>query len=180
MDKSLVSKSKFLSLLLRHAPETIGLSLDAQGWANLSELVRLAHQAGNSLDLEDIYEIVQTNEKKRFEISPDDQSIRAVQGHSVAVDLQLEPLTPPDMLYHGTAVGSVESILASGIQKRSRQYVHLSKDVATALQVGGRHGKPVALVVEAGRMSREGHRFYQAKNGVWLTDHVPASFVKNA
>lgn len=180
MDKSLVSKSKFLSLLLRHAPETIGLSLDAQGWANLSELVRLAHQAGNSLDLEDIYEIVQTNEKKRFEISPDDQSIRAVQGHSVAVDLQLEPLTPPDMLYHGTAVGSMESILASGIQKRSRQYVHLSKDVATALLVGGRHGKPVALVVESGRMSREGHRFYQAKNGVWLTDHVPASFVKNA
>ncbi|MBK8800730.1 MAG: RNA 2'-phosphotransferase [Fibrobacteres bacterium] len=178
MNKNLVSRSKFLSLLLRHAPETIGLSLDAQGWANLSDLVRLVNASGTAIGLDDIYEIVETNEKKRFEISLDDQRIRAVQGHSIEVDLQLEPTTPPELLYHGTARGSVESILAQGIRKGKRQYVHLSQEVSTALQVGGRHGKPVALVVESAKMAQAGHLFYKAKNGVWLTDHVPPERVR--
>lgn len=178
MDKNLVSRSKFLSLLLRHAPETIGLALDAQGWANLSELVRLANAAGTEIDLDDIYEIVETNEKKRFEISLDDQRIRAVQGHSIEVDLQLEPAMPPEFLYHGTARDFVESILAHGIRKGKRQYVHLSQEMSTAMQVGGRHGKPVALVVESAKMAQAGHLFYKAKNGVWLTDHVPPDQVR--
>jgi len=177
MDKSLVSKSKFLSLVLRHAPETIALSLDAHGWANLNELIEKSRSHGNGLTLDEILEIVATNEKKRFEISLDDERIRAVQGHSVAVDLELEPATPPEILFHGTSHSNADAILREGILRMKRQHVHLSQEKETAVKVGMRHGKPVVLKVDSGRMHRDGHTFRLSRNGVWLVDVVPPEYL---
>lgn len=173
MDKNLVSNSKFLSLVLRHAPETVDLTLDAHGWASLDELIEKSRSHGNGITLDEILEIVDTNEKKRFEISLDDERIRAVQGHSITVDLELEPATPPDTLFHGTSQANVEVILREGIRRMKRQYVHLSHEKETAVKVGMRHGKPVVLEVDSGRMHREGHIFRISRNGVWLVDAVP-------
>ncbi|MEN9355626.1 MAG: hypothetical protein RL318_2951 [Fibrobacterota bacterium] len=177
MDKTLVSKSKFLSLVLRHAPETIALSLDAHGWASLDELIEKSRLHGSGITLDEILEIVATNEKKRFEISLDDERIRAVQGHSITVDLELDPATPPDMLFHGTSQSNVEAILREGILRMKRQHVHLSHEKETAAKVGMRHGKPVVLKVDSGRMHREGHIFGISRNGVWLVDVVPPEYL---
>lgn len=177
MEQRLVRMSKFLSLVLRHNPGKIGLTLDPQGWVAVDELLAAANQHGVPLDRATLQVIVETNDKRRFALSDDGLRIRASQGHSVAVDLALDPITPPELLYHGTAAHSAPSILREGIQKRSRQHVHLSPDHATAVQVGRRHGSPVVLTVRAGAMAAAGHLFYRSANGVWLTDYVPPEFL---
>jgi putative RNA 2'-phosphotransferase len=177
MSKAFESKSKFLSLILRHKPEEIGLILDPEGWADLDELIRLANAKGNALTRELVREIVASNDKQRFALSPDGLRIRANQGHSVHVDLKLEPQPPPDILFHGTATRFVASILEAGLRPGSRQHVHLSAGEDTAINVGSRHGKPVVLKVRAADMVRDGHRFYRSANGVWLTDLVPPGYL---
>jgi putative RNA 2'-phosphotransferase len=177
MTEDLKSKSKFLSYVLRHAPESIGLTLDANGWAGVDELLAKAGAAGRRLDRATLEEIVATSDKKRFTLSDDGASIRAAQGHSVEVALGLAPVTPPDTLYHGTATRFLDAIRAEGLKPGSRQQVHLSADAATATAVGSRHGKPAVLIVAAGAMHAAGHSFFRADNGVWLTDHVPPQFL---
>lgn len=177
MSKRLESTSKFLSFVLRHQPEAIGLSLDEAGWADVAELITLANQHKHPLTLVLLQEIVATNDKKRFAFSPDGAKIRASQGHSIAVDLDLPEVTPPDFLYHGTATRFVESIKKQGLLPGSRQHVHLSADTATAIKVGQRHGKPVVLVVAAQQMHESGYKFYCSDNGVWLVATVPVQFI---
>ncbi len=172
-----VSKSKFLSLVLRHKPEEIGLVLDQNGWASIDELIDLSNASGTKLSRPQIESIVANSDKQRFAISPDGMKIRANQGHSVDIALGLAPQTPPEHLYHGTATRFLDSIRASGLHSASRQHVHLSSDLATAEKVGSRHGKPVVLTVESGQMARDGHLFYVSENGVWLTDAVPACYL---
>lgn len=176
--KTLVRASRKLSLVLRHKPETIGLELDAQGWAEVKLLLRKMSTSGTPLTLTSLEQIVAENDKKRFAFSPDGRKIRASQGHSIDIDLKLEPVTPPAQLFHGTATTSVESILAMGLQSRSRQHVHLSLDLETATKVGARHGKPVILTVDAGEMDAAGYEFYCSANNVWLTEEVPKEYLK--
>jgi putative RNA 2'-phosphotransferase len=172
--------SKFLSYVLRHKPESIQLRLDEQGWANVEELIANSANSGTSFTREDLVRVVATNDKKRFSLSEDGRRIRAAQGHSVEVALGLASQIPPDLLYHGTATRFLDSILAQGLKPQSRQQVHLSSDHATALRVGQRHGTPVVLQVMASAMQREGSAFFQADNGVWLTDEVPPRFLRIA
>jgi putative RNA 2'-phosphotransferase len=162
---------------LRHAPGEIGLTLDAQGWANLDDLMKCAARHGTQLTLPLIRDVVASNDKQRFALDEAGQRIRANQGHSVNVDLGLAPQTPPEVLYHGTASRFVEQIRQHGLRPQSRQQVHLSAERATAAAVGSRHGKPVVLLVRAGDMARQGCKFYCADNGVWLADEVPAEFI---
>ena len=169
--------SKFLSLILRHNPGKIGLTLDEQGWAEVDELMRLAQGRGPTLSRELIEEVVATNDKQRFALSEDGRLIRANQGHSIAVDLGLVPQTPPALLYHGTADKNLPSIMAQGLLPGRRQHVHLSADVETAVKVGQRHGRPIVLKVQTGAMHAAGHLFYKSANGVWLVAAVPASFI---
>ena len=176
MNTQVVATSKFLSLILRHQPEKIGLSLDANGWADIEELLRLSAAKGKPLTRALLEEVVLTNDKQRFVLSEDGAKIRANQGHSVSVDLGLVPVVPPPVLFHGTATRFLESIRQQGLLKGSRQHVHLSPDEVTAMKVGQRHGKPVVLKIAAGKMQRDGHKFFYSANGVWLTDHVPAAF----
>ena len=178
MDKRQIRASRFLSLVLRHRPEVIGLELDAAGWASVPELVRLAREHGRELSESLIREVVETNDKRRFSLSADGSQIRARQGHSIRVDLGLEPATPPAVLYHGTAERFLRSILRQGLVKGRRHHVHLSPDKTTARAVGRRHGQPVVLRVEAGRMHAGGHAFYLSENGVWLTDQVPVEYLE--
>lgn len=177
MDRELVPVSRFLSLVLRHDPEAIGLRLDANGWADVDELMAKAVAHGQAIDRIVLERIVRENDKRRFALSPDGRRIRASQGHSVAIDLGLEPVAPPDRLYHGTATQYLDSIRAGGLLSGARQYVHLSGDRATATRVGSRHGKPVVLTVRSGEMAAAGHTFYRSDNGVWLTPSVPAHFL---
>lgn len=171
--------SRFLSFILRHEPDSIGLELDHQGWADLDELLAKSRAAGKGFSRDQLLEVVATNDKKRFTLSPDGKRIRAAQGHSVEVELNLPPLEPPPLLYHGTASRFLESIWQQGLKPQSRQQVHLSADIATATSVGRRHGKPAILEVDSGQMFAAGHLFYQAENGVWLTDKVPVAFLKD-
>ena len=172
----LVSTSKFLSLVLRHQPEIIGLSLDDAGWADIDVLIRLS-QPHRPLTRALIEQVVEENSKQRFAISEDGRRIRANQGHSIDVELGLQPLAPPTRLYHGTATRFVDAIRRVGLVKRSRQQVHLSADADTATSVGARHGKPAVLIVRAGEMAAAGHAFFRSENGVWLTDGVPVGFI---
>lgn len=173
------STSKFLSLVLRHKPDAIGLELDEQGWANIDELISNANQSGEITDLDRalIQKIVDTNDKQRFIISDDGQYIRANQGHSINIDLQLKSITPPEFLYHGTATRFIDSILKKGIIPQQRQYVHLSENIDTATSVGKRYGKPVVLTITTLQMHKEGIVFYQAENGVWLVKSVPSKYI---
>lgn len=170
--------SKFLSLLLRHRPEVIGLQLDEKGWADVSELLDKMNAHGHVIDLRLLEHIVVTNNKSRFSLSTDGKMIRANQGHSISVALDLTPLSPPDLLYHGTAETTVPLILEAGIERRSRQHVHLSTDIATARAVGSRHGRPAVLEVQAGRMHEDGFQFFCSDNGVWLTERVPTEYLQ--
>ncbi|WP_315783627.1 MULTISPECIES: RNA 2'-phosphotransferase [unclassified Bradyrhizobium] len=172
-----VRLSKFLSLVLRHQPDAIGLVLDAQGWAIIDDLIARAAAAGTVLSRADLEQVVATSDKKRFTVSQDGQRIRAAQGHSVAVELGLTPREPPAVLYHGTATRFVEAIMAEGLRPQSRQQVHLSLDEATAVNVGRRHGDPIVLRVDAAAMHRDRLKFFVADNGVWLTDHVPPEYL---
>ena len=168
--------SKFLSFVLRHKPETINLTLDEQGWASVAELIGKA-QPQIALTPELIKQAVITNDKKRFSLSDDEQFIRANQGHSINVDLQLKPITPPECLYHGTATRFLESIEQEGLKPQQRQHVHLSSNIKTATAVGKRYGKPVILEVAAGAMYQQGFEFFLSNNDVWLTDSIPTNFL---
>jgi putative RNA 2'-phosphotransferase len=154
MSMDRVKLSKFLSLVLRHNPETIGLGLDAQGWAKIDELIKKAGAAGRKFRREDLLHVVATNDKRRFSLSEDGLRIRAAQGHSIAVDLGLPPREPPQVLYHGTATRFLDAIWSEGLKPQARQQVHLSTDAATALRVGQRHGKPIVLLIDAHAMQR--------------------------
>ncbi|MEO3406403.1 RNA 2'-phosphotransferase [Mucilaginibacter sp. CAU 1740] len=176
-EKETTNLSKFLSLVLRHKPEEIGITLDEQGWVPVDELLDKLNKSGRPVTFDVLQHIVDTNAKKRFAFNDDKLKIRASQGHSVEVELGYEPQTPPDVLYHGTGEKSVESIMQSGLEKRTRQHVHLSSDINTAINVGSRHGKPVVLIVAAGEMYKQGYPFYLSENKVWLTDAAPAAFI---
>lgn len=172
-----VKISKFLSLILRHKPETIGIALDAQGWADVDELLQKSAKNGRTFSRQVLKEVVHSNDKQRFVLSDDGKQIRAAQGHSLDLDIQFEQQTPPALLFHGTAERNIEAILAQGLNKMARHHVHLSADRETALKVGVRYGKPVILHVDSAIMSQHGYEFYLSSNGVWLTDHVPAEFL---
>lgn len=176
--KLLTETSKFLSYVLRHQPQAIGLTLDREGWAGVDALIAGAARNGRKLDRALIEQVVHTNEKKRFALSADGSCIRAVQGHSTdSVSISFEEKTPPDRLYHGTATRFLDSIRQHGLRPGSRHYVHLSDDTATAISVGQRYGEPVVLTIAAGAMHAQGMKFYQADNGVWLTEAVPVPFL---
>ncbi|HEX6429888.1 MAG TPA: RNA 2'-phosphotransferase [Niastella sp.] len=177
MEKQLKNISKLLSLVLRHEPEYIGLSLDTEGWANVSELIEKVNQKGIRLDFDILQTVVDTNDKKRFAFNDDKTRIRASQGHSIDVDLNLPVQVPPAVLYHGTADTNIAAIKQHGVEKRARQHVHLSVEKGTASNVGQRHGKPVILVIQALAMHEQGHKFYLSDNGVWLTDQIPPAFI---
>lgn len=177
MANDIVSTSKFLSLVLRHDPGRIGIELDAQGWVAIDTLLRQCAAHRKPISRELLNRIVQENDKKRFAISPDGLQIRASQGHSVEVDLALDPIHPPEFLYHGTAERNAASIQQTGLNRAARQHVHLSLDRATATKVGQRHGKPIIFIVKAADMHRAGHQFFLSANGVWLTDSVPPEFL---
>jgi putative RNA 2'-phosphotransferase len=169
--------SKFLSLVLRHAPERIGLVLDVQGWTSIDDLIAKANAAGVALDRNTLIDIVATSDKQRFTLSPDGTRIRAAQGHSVEVDLDLSPAVPPAVLFHGTARKNVDAILAEGLKPGKRRHVHLSPDTETARRVGMRHGAPVIFEVDTAHMRADGLVFWQADNGVWLTDFVAPAYL---
>jgi len=171
--------SVFLSLVLRHHPEVAGLELDEHGWANVSRLIDGVNRAGKALDRETLEEIVRTDAKGRYRFNEDHTKIRANQGHSVKVDVDLKETTPPDVLYHGTAARFLNHILENGegLKPMGRLYVHLSKDCETAWKVGARHGSPAVLNVNAGQMQADGYSFFLSENGVWLTGCVPKNYL---
>lgn len=177
-DKRRVHVSKFLSRHLRHEPEGLGLTLEPGGWVPIDAVLAGATAAGVRITREELDEVVRSSDKQRFAIDETGTRIRANQGHSVEVDLQLEPSEPPAELFHGTAERNVAAILRDGLRKMARHHVHLSPDTETATRVGMRHGKPVVLVVDAAGMRAAGHLFYRSANGVWLVDEVPASFLR--
>lgn len=178
---TLETTSKFIAYVLRHAPESIGIRLDPQGWVGLDVLVAGAVASGHRLDCIDVVHAVKSGLKQRFELSTDGARIRALQGHSTPqVQRSFEALMPPGQLFHGTATRFLEAILRQGLRPGARQHVHLSADVQTATQVGQRHGKAHVLRVDAQRMHALGHAFHRAENGVWLTGAVPPEFLSDA
>lgn len=178
MDKRHTHISKFLSLVLRHKPQKIGLQLDAGGWAEIDGLLAGAAAHGEAISRDELEYAVAYNPKKRFAISEDGRRIRASQGHSVPVELGYEPATPPERLYHGTACQHLPEIRKHGLLRGKRHHVHLSPDETSARQVGQRHGRVVVLSVRSGDMARAGFRFWMSANGVWLVDNVPYRFVE--
>ena len=178
MDKSLARTSKFLSLVLRHKPDMIGLQLDGQGWAEVDDLLAKLAIAGQSVERSQLIEIVETNDKQRFKFNDDRTRIRASQGHSITINLGLSPQIPPSQLFHGTATRFLASIRQQGLLSGSRQHVHLSQDETTAIKVGQRHGKPVVLVIDSGAMADQGIPFFQSDNDVWLTATVPTDYIQ--
>lgn len=177
-EKILRQRSKFLSLVLRHQPETIGIQLDAEGWTDVSILLQQMIKHRNPLKLQELIEVVENNDKKRFQLSEDHSKIRAVQGHSTQqVQREYIAMTPPDMLYHGTAIRFVDAILEQGLIAGQRHHVHLSADLVTATKVGQRHGKVVIFRINTQQMQQDGFKFYQAENGVWLTEKVPNHYL---
>lgn len=179
MDNSrLVKISKYLSKHLRHQPARIGLQLAPGGWVAVDELLAACKKHTFPITRLELNEVVSSNDKKRFSFDSTGTLIRANQGHSVEVDLQLESTSPPDVLYHGTGHGAVESILRDGLRKMSRHHVHLSSDIPTAKKVGARHGRPVVFLVDAARMHKDGHQFYCSENGVWLVNCVPPNYLQ--
>jgi putative RNA 2'-phosphotransferase len=165
--------SKYLSYILRHAPQSIGLQLDKGGWADIDALLAAAASKGRKLSRAALLQVVAEDDKRRFTLSDDGQRIRAAQGHSIDVELGLTPKAPPAILFHGTAERFLSSILAEGLRPGQRQKVHLSADIETAVKVGRRHGRPVVLEIDAAGLHGAGHPFWLAENGVWLTDRVP-------
>ena len=176
---SIKSTSKFLSLILRHRPETIGITLDEHGWADVSELIQGINRTGkHSLTPELLEEIVRTDEKQRYAFNGDHTLIRANQGHSIPVDVELEEAVPPAVLYHGTGEKYAVSIDRQGLLPQSRLYVHLSSDVVTARKVGSRHGRPVIYSIDCAAMAADGYRFFLSANHVWLTEKVPPEYLR--
>ena len=177
-EKQLTRISKFLSKYLRHEPEALGLTLAPGGWVMVDELLAACSKKNFPISRTQLDEVVEKNSKKRFSFDPTGKQIRANQGHSVEVDLQLEPQVPPKVLYHGTAERNLSSVLSTGLQKMARHHVHLSKDIPTATAVGSRHGRPVVLAIDAEAMYKAGFTFYCSDNGVWLADSIPPEFLK--
>jgi putative RNA 2'-phosphotransferase len=177
MDRHLVTLSKFLAKHLRHAPDALGLTLQPGGWVAVDDLLAASGRAGFPITYEELRECVETNDKQRFSFDDTGDLIRANQGHSAPVDLQLEEKTPPAVLYHGTVERFLGSILVEGLTKGKRHHVHLSRDTDTARKVGVRRGKPVILQVDAATMHGAGFKFFLSANGVWLTESVPAHFL---
>ncbi len=179
MDQArLVKVSKYLSKHLRHNPERLGLELHPGGWVFIDDLLLACGRQGFPLTREELAEVVARNDKSRYSLDESGTMIRANQGHSVAVDLQLAPVEPPAVLYHGTAAATVSAIRREGLRRMARQHVHLSGDPGTATAVGRRHGRPVVLLVDAAAMFRDGHIFYRSDNGVWLVEHIPAAYLR--
>jgi len=177
MTKKVKNISKFLSYVLRHNPDKLGITLDANGWTSVKTLLEKINVDNYSLSMETLEEVVATNNKKRFAFNEDKTMIRANQGHSVNIDLALQSKEPPNYLYHGTVEKFMESIREKGLIKGSRQHVHLSADKETAINVGSRRGKPIILTIRSGEMHAKGYTFYQSENGVWLTEAVPTKFI---
>ncbi|MFC5468973.1 RNA 2'-phosphotransferase [Cohnella suwonensis] len=175
-----VEAGRFLSYVLRHQPSAAGIELDANGWADVEALLAGCKIAGKNIDRASLDRIVMENGKQRYALNEDRTKIRANQGHSVPVDVELARREPPDMLYHGTASRFLASIRSEGILKRSRQHVHLSADERTALEVGNRHGQGILLRIDAAAMHRDGHPFYLSANGVWLCDVVPSKYISTS
>lgn len=171
------SVSKLIALVLRHKPEALNLYMDGHGWISTADLIEKLNER-QPFTMEMLEEIVRTDNKQRYSFNADQTKIRANQGHSIPVDLELLPLEPPTVLWHGTGEKYVESINQKGLLKQSRQYVHLTDNHDTAITVGKRHGKPVVYTVDAHAMWQEGYAFYRSENGVWLTDHVPVKFLR--
>lgn len=177
-DARLTKISKYLSKHLRHQPERLGLTLASGGWVPVDTLLAAAAQHRFPITRAELDEVVTRSDKQRFAFDATGTLIRANQGHSVAIDLELTPQEPPAVLYHGTGEKSVSVILRNGLHKMSRHHVHLSPDTVTARNVGARHGRPVIFAVDTGAMQRAGHVFYRSENGVWLVDHVPPEFLR--
>jgi len=171
--------SKFLSLVLRHKPETIGIELDQNGWVDINELIEKLNKYGIQFDRETLNHIVATNSKKRFAFNDKFDKIRASQGHSIEIELGYTNQKPPKILFHGTSEKSIQSILEKGLKRQNRQHVHLSSDIETAIKVGQRLGKPIVFKVLAKQMYKNNFRFFISENGVWLTDNVPTEYLKN-
>ena len=174
---SLKETSKFISLILRHKPDVIGITLDEHGWANVDELITGVSKT-HPLNMSMLEQIVAEDEKQRYSFNEDKTLIRANQGHSIPVDVELEEKEPPEILFHGTGEKYVDSISKEGLIPKSRLYVHLSADEETAVKVGQRHGKPVVFKVKSGEMHRNGFKFYCSVNGVWLTKSVPVEYLE--
>ena len=176
-EKKLTQLSRFLCLVLRHKPETIGVTLDRNGWVDVDVLLKAVNRSGRYMTREILDRIVATDDKQRYALSHDKKLIRASQGHSIDIDLELVPIEPPEFLYHGTAIGFVAKIKQEGLKSQKRQYVHLSSDVKTAIAVGSRHGHPAVLTVLAQRMYEAGQQFYLSENHVWLTTEIKPEFL---
>lgn len=174
--RDLEKLSKFISLVLRHKPDAADIALDEHGWANVEELLNGINNTGRKIDMEILEEIVAADNKQRYSFNQDKTLIRANQGHSIPVDVELRELEPPEFLYHGTAVRFLDDILNDRLKPMSRLYVHLSKDIETALKVGKRHGTPVILKIHSGDMCKDGYKFYLSENGVWLTEKVDVKY----
>lgn len=174
--KDLTNTSKYLSLILRHKPEVIGITLDEHGWANVDDLIKGIFKT-NNMNMEILEEIVRTDNKQRYSFNEDKTLIRANQGHSIPVDVELEELVPDDVLYHGTSIKYVDSIEKIGLIPKSRLYVHLSEMYDTAMNVGMRHGEPAIYMIDTMLMHKDEYRFYKSVNGVWLTKEVPAKYL---
>ncbi len=172
-----IKLSKFLSLILRHKPEILDIVLDRYGWADVNELLLKLMGAGKLVKFDDLKRIVDTDDKKRYIFNSDFSKIRANQGHSINIDLSLEAKQPPEILFHGTAVKFLKSIIRTGIKKQNRQFVHLSKDYQTALKVGKRHGKVIVLRINSAQMFDDGQEFFLSENGVWLTGYVSKEYI---
>lgn len=173
---NLTKVSKYLALILRHKPETIGITLDKHGWANVKDLIKGVNKT-YKLDMETLEEIVETDDKQRYSFNEDKTKIRANQGHSVDVDVELEEAVPPEYLWHGTATKYKDSIIKDGLIPKSRLYVHLSESYMTAMDTGARHGNPMVFCVKALDMYNDGYKFYKSKNGVWLIKSVPVEYL---
>lgn len=179
-ERRLERLSKFISMILRHKPEVIGITLDEHGWADVDELIKGINETGEEVEFskDTLEAIVKTDKKQRYSFSQDKTLIRANQGHSIPVDVELEKKEPPKVLYHGTGSRFVKSIQEQGLLPMERLYVHLSTDVETATNVGKRHGTPVIFKVNTEQMQKDGYDFFQSVNGVWLTKEVPAKYLE--
>jgi putative RNA 2'-phosphotransferase len=177
MEKNEIDTSKYISYILRHRPDAIGITLDEHGWADVTELIEGVNKT-HPIDMETLEKIVREDPKQRYSFNEDKTLIRANQGHSVPVDVELEQVAPPEFLYHGTGEKYAGSIERIGLIPKSRLYVHLSADIETALNVGQRHGNPIVYRVSSGEMNKDGHVFYRSVNGVWLIKTVPAQYLR--
>lgn len=179
MSKELIQKGKFMAFVLRHGEKDLNIVFDKEGWLTIAELLAIASREGQNLSHADIVAVVETNDKKRYQLSEDGLSVRALQGHSnPSIDRTFNTCQPLDKLYHGTTVRFVDSIMAQGLTKQSRQHVHLSGDIVTATKVGQRHGKLAMLEIDSLQMFKDGFQFSLSENNVWLVEHVPSKYIR--